>query len=269
MIEDLNKTQLVLLTLLVSFVTSIATGVITFSLIQEAPPIVTQTINRVVEQTIQQVVPADTKSGSKEVTTVIVKEEDQVVGSISKITPSIVRITDNSATPEGNPFYSIGTLISKDGLIVASNLSTLNPSLIYSATLADGTTHELAYLGNDKAGFLSFFRIVQKDKATYPVATFSSENAKLGQSLILIEGRDKNIVTVGRVSALSFDTSSGKKVQNGLEMDTEPKTSAFGAPILNLSGEIVGFRTPALTASGTPLFISPIYLKDSIASFQK
>ena len=50
--EKLNKSQIVLLTLLVSFVTLIATGVVTVSLMDQAPPAIAQTVNRIVERTV-------------------------------------------------------------------------------------------------------------------------------------------------------------------------------------------------------------------------
>src|SRR6185436_15876866 len=93
-LNDLNKNQIVLLTLLVSFVTSIATGIVTVALMDQAPPGVTQTINRVVEHTIERVVSAPAQTASvitKE--TVVLKEDDLVVAAIEKNASSLVRIT--------------------------------------------------------------------------------------------------------------------------------------------------------------------------------
>lgn len=54
-IEDLTKSQLLLLTILVNFVVSIATGVLTVSLLDQGPTTITQTVNRIVDHTIETV----------------------------------------------------------------------------------------------------------------------------------------------------------------------------------------------------------------------
>ena len=55
--EHLTKAQIVLLTLFVSFVSSMATGIVVVTLMQQAPEPVLQSITRVVEKTIEKVVP--------------------------------------------------------------------------------------------------------------------------------------------------------------------------------------------------------------------
>ena len=50
--EDLTKQQMVLLTVLVSFVCSVATSIMIVSLLTDTAPAVSQTINRIVEKTI-------------------------------------------------------------------------------------------------------------------------------------------------------------------------------------------------------------------------
>ena len=95
-LEELNKTQIVLLTLLVSFVTSIATGIVTVTLLDQAPPAVTQTINRIVERTVERVVPASPSSPSiittEKETTIVVKEEDLITESIERNKQYLVRL---------------------------------------------------------------------------------------------------------------------------------------------------------------------------------
>jgi len=56
-IKDLNKSQLILLAVLLSFVTSIATGITTVTLMQQAPSSVTVPITKVVRETVEKIVP--------------------------------------------------------------------------------------------------------------------------------------------------------------------------------------------------------------------
>ena len=48
--ENLTKTQFVLLVILVSFVTALFTGIVTATLVNQAPPLMTQTISKVIEK---------------------------------------------------------------------------------------------------------------------------------------------------------------------------------------------------------------------------
>ena len=81
--ENLNKQQLVLLTILVSFVTSIATGITTVSLLDHTAPSINQTINRVVEKTIETVIPVSVEV-PKEVIKEVPKEVKQMADTINK-----------------------------------------------------------------------------------------------------------------------------------------------------------------------------------------
>ncbi len=117
--EDLNKNQIVLLTLLVSFVTSIATGIVTVTLMDQAPAGVTQTINQVIERTIERVVPAETQTTTviREVP-VVVTEAEQVVKAVADASPALVRLVlvdDPNAVP-----IAFGFITGDSGLIISS-----------------------------------------------------------------------------------------------------------------------------------------------------
>jgi len=244
--EDLNKTQLTLLTLLVSFVTSIATGIITFSLLQEAPPEITQTINRVVEKTIERVVPEETGGGKVKEVTVVVKEEDLVIDAIEKNIKSIIRIKD-TAPLEGVPaFYGLGFVVSKDGIIVSSRRENISAITTYEGTLSNGNTVQMKLLEIDEAAGVVFFKVVPNNDSpvTLELAIFATKSLQLGQTVIALEGQTQNVVSIGRV--VSFDYGGkdpAKSAPDGIGTDIRPKTAVYGGPLVNLNGEIVGIRT--------------------------
>ncbi len=261
--DELNKNQLILLTLLVSFVTSIATGIITTSLLQEAPPGVTQVINRVVEKTIEQVA---TEPGSKETireVTVVVKEEDQVIDAIAKNGNSIARITDTALTDGATSFYGLGVLLSKEGLVVSGFRSSVNQGTIYSVTFGDGKTHQMKLERVDGGNNLAFFRVIKdpQNPLTTTPATLGTKNPQLGQSVIALDGKEKNSVAIGRVTGFVTEEGNKDKIE-GIETDIGGDPLYVGAPLLNLSGEVVGVRV-SLDATSPQEFISASFVENA------
>lgn len=155
-IEDLNKTQIILLTLLMCFVVSIATGIITVSLLEQAPTNVTQTINRVVERTVETVLPPSTTNiPTKDL--VRLQESEATLMKIEEATKAIVTISlvkeDGSLT-----FNSIGVMVNRDGLVATDN-TLVKPTERYVATLGDNTNISLTLLSAEQGDSLALFRL--------------------------------------------------------------------------------------------------------------
>lgn len=245
--EDLTKTQIILLTLLVSFVTSIATGIITTSLLAEAPASVTQTINRVVETTIEKVVPeVVTKPGPgttiiKEVT--VVKEEDAILSSIDSAGKAVVRIKQARASGADEAFYGLGVIVSGEGLVITDKKAFYDRPK-WKVWLPSGASTTLELIAVDDVSNLVLFKIVSADGTpqTYPTVPLSRSELRLGQSVIAVEGIEKNIVSVGRV--LGVNTGTEGEITTVYSVDTDIKGSGVsGSPLLNLSGELTGVKT--------------------------
>ncbi len=270
--EDLNKNQIVLLTVLLSFVTSIATGIMTTSLLQETPIEVTRNINRIVEKTIETVTPAAvTTSGQKEVTTVVVKEEDQIVDSINKNLKSIVRIKEKDGEVGTISFYGIGLVLTKDG-VIAADRKYIGPKNVYTVTMSDGKEFPLIPIGLDKQTNFILFKANQgekvTDKTSYPFspAVLGDSDPKLGQTIIALGGDNVNAVAVGRVISLDMKESgtgtSTIKYLSGINTDVSTKDLVDGSPAFNLSGGVIGFK---LSSDVSKVFVPVSILKKELS----
>ncbi len=238
-IKDLNNSQMILLTLLVSFVTSIATGIVTVTLLDQAPAPISRTINRVVERTIEKVVPSE--SGNTKVDTVIIKEEDLVVEAFNRGTKALVRIYagDKPEEIDDTKFIGIGTTISEDGkVIVNSDLvskegsfvaktDTGNYKIVFTST-KDALTLMKLDLPKDESG-------IQK-KVSY-VNYSDTTKLKVGQTVLAITNDPESVapgIVTGTVSG-NENTSSTVTISSVLS------NKYMGSPILNTDAEIVGF----------------------------
>jgi len=239
--DDLNKNQIILLALLISFVSSVATSIMTYSLLVEAPPTVTQTINRVVERTVETVVPQQTRDVVTREVTVVVQEEDLVIGAIAKNESSTIRIFNNSSV--GKTFSGLGLLIDTDGTVVTGNLNVAggDPNTFFDALLPDGSTVRLNYLRNSEN--FSFFGLdlpaKELEQVMKPTVLGNSDNLQLGQTVISMRGEEKTAVSIGRI--ISFVRSpEDNKDSKFTSVETDIPLWSNGGPVLNLKGELVG-----------------------------
>ncbi len=283
--EHLNKQQIILLTLLVSFVTSIATGIVTVSLMNQAPVGVTQTINRVVEKTIEKVITPSTNSQViKE--TIVVNEDDQTVNAIDRNSKSLVRIYRTNIDPifgtESLALVGIGIVVTDDGIIAADN-SVINNSGKYFLTSEDGKIHDLSILRatSDEQVALLKMKADDKNPLTLPKVNLSEQgNLKLGQTVVFIGGETKNVVATGIVSSLntkdikidgsgsSSTTSSETKTVVVSIITTVPSRNFIpGGLLLNLSGDVVGIKSTYMDSERTDLFAPSDSIKSTLAAY--
>lgn len=255
--ENLNKTQIVLLTLLVSFVTSIATGIITVTLMDQAPAGVTQTINRIVERTVETVLP-----GENQVTTVvkevIIKEENLIANAVEKLSKSLVRI--NAVDADGVEIsLGLGVIISGDGYIVTdkNNIEGNRNNLIikynnesFKADIVSNEDDEVAIL---KINTTPDDLENTEDKITVltPASLADSEIVKLGQVIVSFSGTAGDTILTGIVSRLDkekIETEDAEGVTTEVEklnyiitnLDINKKSA--GSPIIDIDGNILGIN---------------------------
>ncbi len=237
-IKDLNKSQLILLAVLLSFVTSIATGITTVTLMQQAPDSFTTPVNRIIRQTVEKIQQVE---GKTTVQTVVVKEEDLVVDAISKNKSSIFSITKNAVDPDGKVIevsMGQGFAINSDGVIVADALWVPNDDTYYVRN--DSGKFKAIFLFTNSAGF-SFLKISEpldpSKPAKFSTPTFGDlEKMKIGQKVLVLGST---------ISSFIFDGDKDIKIN--------VTKSTTGGLVLNLDGEALGIALSSETTSFAPI----------------
>ena len=262
-VEHLNRTQIILLTLLVSFVTSIATGIVTVSLLDQAPKEVTQTINRVVERTVERVVPEVGKQvATVKETTLVVKEEDLITSSIEKNRTALVRIVAASLALPDLPaeVVAVGVAADKNGT-VATARAIFAEGFSYTALLPSGETATLKVLNATSTSSVALLALGKTD-ALSPGA-FAGGVPKLGQSAIALSGASRTSVATGIISGLLMGEVATTTLAF-IQANIAPADALPGSPLLNIFGEVVGIRAVTTPASGT-LYIPSAAIAEELA----
>lgn len=231
-IEELSKSQLILLTILVNFVTSVATGILTVSLLDRAPPVVTQTINRVVERTIETVAQAAPAT----VIAPAPSNQELVTAAIGAAATRMVLIYAGS-TGTSTPAVSVGTYLPKSRTVATASQVVLPKEALIEFS---GGTAAPASIAQEGGGITiyGFADNAELPKAA-PLTLVELSELKLGETVLAI-GADGSAST-GIVSRVS-----DKGIQTTLP------DIGIGSAAVDLSGDLIG-----IAAGGTPGLLIP------------
>jgi len=239
------------------------------TLMDQAPPGVTQTINRVVERTIETVVP-----GKDQVTTVvkkvIVNENDIIANAVEKLSPSLVEIRAIDGEGVDVPL-GVGVAISGDGYI-ATDKNRISGNRNNLVVVSNGKTSNVSVV-SDEDSEVAILKLQTADNANTeidtgatgdevtakkeqlnltPASLSDSDSAKLGQAVVAFTGEMGDTVLTGIISKLNKKTITSKN-ENGEDeqheildsiissIDINKKSS--GGPLFDTSGNVLGINT--------------------------
>jgi len=266
-IEELTTSQIVLLVLLVSFVTSIATGIVTVTLLAQAPPAVTQTVNRIVERTVETVVPKD--SGPTQVitkeTTIIVKEDDLITDSVAKSLGKTGRVFSGTST--SSPVSALATQIAPGALVTDANF------VDKEHLVQIGNTTDL-FVVSKRFPEIGIAVLTPKATSTQLTNSFKvgdTNSVKLGQTVVALVSVANERVSIGSVAArfvFADIQTEEKKIVSVKAIDTNIATALVpGTPLVNINGDLLGISTSLSKAnSGLGAFISASDIAELLAA---
>ncbi|MEK7630996.1 MAG: trypsin-like peptidase domain-containing protein [Patescibacteria group bacterium] len=305
--EDLTKTQLVLLFLLMSIVVSFTTAIVTAALYDQSPQTVTQTIQRVVERTVEAVSNNDdSNSDDKGKTINVITEEQRVVDVVRRVSPAVVSIIatkdlpkveqcmvspfgEDDALSQFFPDFRVpalcqkgtqkqqisagsGFIVRDDGLVVTNRHVVQDRDAEYTALMNDGKKYIAKVLARDPLQDVAILKIDAKGLPT--IALGDSASAQLGQKVIAIGnalGEFQNTISVGIVSGLSRTVvASGFELRQLIQTDAAINPGNSGGPLINLSGEVIGVNTAVASGAENIGFALPInIIKKDISDVEK
>ncbi len=253
--DHLTKQQVILLALLVSFATAVATGITIFSLADNSTnPGVQQIAYRVIEKTISQVasdspvrkiIPDITQDTSNQQPQALSISDiaDKTSGSLIRIYRTIAGTT----TPE---FTTLGVMVSGNNIIAADATDT-SATYNYVTVLSDQKQYQINYVKELGTG-LALYKLTD-DKAAKTIQTIKiipSAKLKIGFNVIAIGGDESgNVVSTGIIKQISPVLINGVKTL-ALTTDFKPTNSTASLILLDTNANLIGFYAPSATTVG-------------------
>ena len=285
--EELTKTQIILLTLLVSFVSSIATGIVTVTLMDQAPSDVVKVFSRVIEHKVE--LPAEVQekklpeASSLAKETVILKEEDLITDALAKNSKTLVRV--NEINGDVSIFVGLAVIVHSDGTVVTDS-SVLNSEKMYEGELFNGKKKLLSlvrYDPKEKTALLQFVRVAEDilagdaERVSLRAVNFADASKfKIGQTVLTLSGSERDEAGIGILASMQHkEAGSGESVSAAvgsvksqlLRIGTSIRTDgATGGPLLNIFGELMGVTV--IGATNNPSYVPVNIIASQLAQFR-
>ena len=252
--ESLTKTQIVLLVLLVSFVTSLATGIVTVTLVNQAPQPITHTINKVVEKLVPKEVPIKEKTvifSNEENLVKVIKEASLAVVSVMTATAKdLTATTTNEETGKKPMLAGSGFFVSKEGIVLTNRHIVEDETLEYVVMTSDGNTYPAAIISRSPSQDVAVLK-VEGNNFNF-ILLGDSKNINVGQTTVAMgsdSGEFQNTVSVGVVSGLNKLAAVLNSVSVPedsvalIQIDAATNPGNSGGPLVDLNGRVIGINT--------------------------
>jgi len=257
-IKDLNRSQFLLLLLLIMFVSSITTAIVTVTLMDQSPRAsVANTIDRVIER----VIPGATTTIVK-----IVKEDSsttegaQVVKAMEIAAPSIIKI--GQKTDKGSEGLGTGFVV-RDGLAVTA-LKNLPEAVSQVIVVKGGLSVDGEVVSRDVDKNIAFIKFTATSSLPVASFAFNKDLPTSGETSIALAYADNGnpeimtgiITGVIGTNSTTTDNTSVNVIRTGSVIGDN-----IGGPVLSLNGQLIGIgisRGYVLSASALRSLIDQV-----------
>ena len=238
--EHLNKQQLILLALLISFVTSLAIGIVTVSLMDQAPQNIARTITQVIQKTV-----AEVPAGATSTAAVAIAVSDQVADATDRVIPSLVRMREG----DNGPIAGLGLIVSRNGTIMTDKnvMDKLNiPQAVFGNNTSVPVTITRFQMGGDIA-----FMVPQRSISIEMKPITFGATPRLGATIWSLTGTTTYALSQGIVTGVETDTNGTPIV---IRTSISSKNLLAGAPLFDAAGRTIGIATNSIENDNTASF---------------
>jgi len=230
--------------------TSIATGIVTVSLINQAPAGTTNTIERVIENTVAGALPSANLAAVGQSSS---PNGGSLTVAIDTIGKSIVKIGEygNDTSDSG-----LGVVVNARGTVMTdkSVISGLNNDGI---TYPNGKSYRAEVIQLQTNGDLVFLDpLIPANQASSTSFIHASIAIfpKLGETIASLGGSNADMLGVGVVDQII--TAGASSTPTAISTTIDSSKVLIGSPLFDLSGAVVGIKTSSLSSkSGTEFYL--------------